>query len=205
MSTQPGFHVCVTIATHLFRISAFEFAFLFYYEFQLIKSTCLQSQSRWIVISAMASFIFRNIFQRPLMMFLNLSFSAILITTTFDRKMQEEQNKLLLENRKSFIEECSHNQNIKVKDNRTIIAVGFYWLLYKDVRVLHYLSLSSPCKRTESFLRALLTALCKWLAGGNDFTKKVTPPPAARINEPFIHFCIYKKRTANRAWRGNHH
>lgn len=57
------------------------------------------------------------------------------------------------------------------------------------------MSLSSPYKRTESLLRALLTALCKLLAGGNDFTKKVTPPPPARINEPFIHFRIYKKRT----------
>ncbi len=56
-------------------------------------------------------------------------------------------------------------------------------------------SLSSPYKRTESLLRALLTALCKLLAGGNDFTKKVTPPPPVRINEAFIHFRIYKKGT----------
>lgn len=43
-------------------------------------------------------------------------------------------------------------------------------------------------------LLCILTALCKWLAGGNDFREKVTLRPLVHINDSFIHFQVYKSR-----------
>lgn len=43
-------------------------------------------------------------------------------------------------------------------------------------------------------LLCILTALCKWLAGGNDFREKVTLRPPVHINDSFIHPQVYKSR-----------
>lgn len=47
------------------------------------------------------------------------------------------------------------------------------------------------CRRAPALL-CILTALCKWLARGNDFREKVTPRPPVHINDSFIHFQVYK-------------
>lgn len=49
------------------------------------------------------------------------------------------------------------------------------------------------CRRAPALL-CILTALCKWLAGGNDFREKVTLRPLVHINDSFIHFQVYKSR-----------
>lgn len=49
------------------------------------------------------------------------------------------------------------------------------------------------CRRAPALL-CFLTALCKWLAGGNDFREKVTLRPPVHINDSFIHFQVYNSR-----------
>lgn len=62
-------------------------------------------------------------------------------------------------------------------------------------RLCYTLSIMSffVCKRTSAQL-CILTALCKWLAGGNDFREKVILCPLVHINDSFIHFQVYKSR-----------
>lgn len=38
------------------------------------------------------------------------------------------------------------------------------------------------------------TALCKWLAGSNDFREKVTLRPLVNTNDLLIHFQVYRSR-----------
>lgn len=62
--------------------------------------------------------------------------------------------------------------------------------------VLHYQLCPSLCavQPGRPSLLCILTAICKLLAGGNDFTEKVTPLPLVHINQSFIHFHVYKRR-----------
>lgn len=45
-----------------------------------------------------------------------------------------------------------------------------------------------------SALLCIPTALCKWLAGGNDFREKVILRPMVHINDSFIHSQVYNSR-----------
>lgn len=45
-----------------------------------------------------------------------------------------------------------------------------------------------------SALLCIPTALCKWLAGGNDFREKVILRPLVHINDSFIHSQVYNSR-----------
>lgn len=153
-------------------------------------------------MSKTVSSFFRNIIQRPFNVFKPVLSPAFLITAVGMRNEsdREKEGELQKEHGDGEMSEKIWQKNANAKIKPTYF---FYHLEWENVRAYPFwpcatlliVSLSSPYKRTESLLRALLTALCKLLAGGNDFTKKVTPPPPVRINEPFIHFHIYKKRT----------
>lgn len=59
--------------------------------------------------------------------------------------------------------------------------------------IMSFFVCNGRCRRASTLL-CILTALCKWLAEGDDFREKVTLRPLVHINDSFIHFQFYKSR-----------
>lgn len=60
--------------------------------------------------------------------------------------------------------------------------------------LINYVLCVQPSVQEASAPLCILTAQCKWLAGGDDFREKVTLRPSVHINDSFIHFQVYKSR-----------
>lgn len=59
--------------------------------------------------------------------------------------------------------------------------------------IMSFFVCNGGCRRASALL-CILTALCKWLAGGNDFREKVILRPLVHINDSFIHSQVYMSR-----------
>lgn len=87
--------------------------------------------------------------------------------------------------------EQKHTKKEKVEVEEEDVARPYR--LCCTLSIMSFFVRNGWCTRASTLL-CILTALCKWLAGGNDFREKVTLRPLVHINDSFIHSQFYKSR-----------